>query len=124
VVLPTPNQACTDASHPTLTEIQQHTLEKFGVWPCLWQLKVVEALSKGDKDIVCTASTGMSKTLSFWLPLLFCPEYIQIVVTPLNMLGKQNAASLVRAGIQAIAINSETSTLSSFTLSIMTKSLN
>ncbi|KIK76827.1 hypothetical protein PAXRUDRAFT_168656 [Paxillus rubicundulus Ve08.2h10] len=114
MVLPTPNQACAAASHPTLTEIWQRALKKFGVRPCLWQLKVAEGLLKGDKDVVCTAGTGMGKTLSFWLPLLFRPEGIQIVVTPLNMLGKQNAASLARAGIQAIAINSETSTLSNF----------
>ncbi|KIK79805.1 hypothetical protein PAXRUDRAFT_63458, partial [Paxillus rubicundulus Ve08.2h10] len=60
-------------------------------------VKVAEALLKGDKDIVCTASTRMGKTLGFWLPLLFCPEGIQIVVTPLNLLRKQNAASLARA---------------------------
>ncbi|KIJ12623.1 hypothetical protein PAXINDRAFT_82561, partial [Paxillus involutus ATCC 200175] len=97
--------------------------ERFGVRPCLWQLKVAEALWKGDKDIVCTAGTGMGKTLGFWLPLLFRPEGIQIVVTPLNLLGKQNAALLARVGIQAIAINSETSTSSNFTVSIMIKIL-
>ncbi|KAF8837391.1 hypothetical protein BDN67DRAFT_873341, partial [Paxillus ammoniavirescens] len=42
-------------------------------------------------DIVCIAGTGMGKTLTFWLPLLFCLEGIQIVVTPLNQLGQQNA---------------------------------
>ena len=44
----------------------------------------------------------MGKTLCFWLPLLFRPNGIQIVVTPLNLLGKQNAASLTKAGISAI----------------------
>ncbi|KIJ21128.1 hypothetical protein PAXINDRAFT_66325, partial [Paxillus involutus ATCC 200175] len=33
--------------------------------PCLWQLKVAEVLLKGDKDILCTAGTGMGKTLGF-----------------------------------------------------------
>ncbi|KIK82368.1 hypothetical protein PAXRUDRAFT_153850, partial [Paxillus rubicundulus Ve08.2h10] len=98
--------------------------EKFGVWLCLWQLKVVEVLLKGDKDVICTADTGMGKTLSFWLLLPFCPEGLWIVVAPLNMLGNQNAASLARAVIQAISINSETSTLSNFTVSIMMKNLN
>ncbi|KIK72327.1 hypothetical protein PAXRUDRAFT_180866, partial [Paxillus rubicundulus Ve08.2h10] len=120
MVLPAsaPNQAAVSTAasgHPTLPDIRQRALESFGVWPCLWQLKVAEALLKGDKDVVCTAGTGMGKTLGFWLPLLFHPEGIQIVITPLNLLGKQNAASLARAGIRAIAINSETSTSSNFT---------
>ncbi|KAG1902957.1 uncharacterized protein F5891DRAFT_893135, partial [Suillus fuscotomentosus] len=75
----------------------------------LWQLKVAEALLKGDHDVLCTAGTGMGKTLGFWIALLFC-QGIQIVITPLNMLGKQNAASLARAGIRAISISSETAT--------------
>ncbi|KIK82260.1 hypothetical protein PAXRUDRAFT_75572, partial [Paxillus rubicundulus Ve08.2h10] len=76
--------------------------------PCLWQLKVAKALLKGDKDVLCTAGTGMGKTLGFWMPLLFRPDGIQMVVTPLNLLGKQNATSLAKAGIRAITISSET----------------
>ena len=57
---------------------------------------------------VCTAGTGMGKTLTFWIPLLFHTGGIQIVVTPLNLLGKQNAQALAKAAIRAIAINSET----------------
>ncbi|KIM61142.1 hypothetical protein SCLCIDRAFT_9509 [Scleroderma citrinum Foug A] len=60
------------------------------------------------------AGTGMGKTLGFWLPLLFCLGGIQVVITPLNMLGKQNVASLAKVGIQGIAINSETATAASF----------
>ncbi|KAF9222188.1 hypothetical protein BS17DRAFT_636574, partial [Gyrodon lividus] len=62
--------------------------------PCLWQLKVAEALLKGDQDVLCVAGTRMGKTLTFWMPLLFRVDGIQVIVTPLNMLGKQNAASL------------------------------
>ncbi|KIJ62205.1 hypothetical protein HYDPIDRAFT_94622, partial [Hydnomerulius pinastri MD-312] len=102
MVLPAPNRdTSNDLYIPTLPEIRQRAQEKFGVWPCIWQLKVAEALLKGDKDVVCTAGTGMGKTLGFWLPLLFRPGGIQIVVTPLNMLGKQNATSLAKAGIRA-----------------------
>ncbi|KIK72854.1 hypothetical protein PAXRUDRAFT_179790, partial [Paxillus rubicundulus Ve08.2h10] len=53
----------------------------------LWQLKIAEAFLKGDHDIVCIAGMSMGKTLSFWLPLLFWPLGIQIVVTTLNQLG-------------------------------------
>ncbi|KIK79867.1 hypothetical protein PAXRUDRAFT_160112, partial [Paxillus rubicundulus Ve08.2h10] len=90
----------------------------FGIKPCLWQVKVAQALLKGDKDVLCTAGTGMGKTLGFWIPLLFRLESIQIVVTPLNMLGRQNASALAKAGIKAIAISSETATPTNFTVSL------
>ncbi|KAG2740214.1 hypothetical protein P692DRAFT_20753646, partial [Suillus brevipes Sb2] len=77
--------------------------EKFSVKPCLWQLKVAQTLLKGDQDVICMTGTGMGKTLGFWLPLLFRDGGIQIIVTPLNMLGKQNAASLAKAGICGIS---------------------
>ncbi|KIJ58560.1 hypothetical protein HYDPIDRAFT_178049 [Hydnomerulius pinastri MD-312] len=113
----TPNQESSRPNSgpiPTLNEIRERTQQVFGVRPCLWQLKVAEALLKGDKDVLCTVGTGMGKTLGFWMPLLFRPGGIQIVVTPLNMLGRQNASSLAKAGIRAIAINSETATPANF----------
>ncbi|KAG0701802.1 hypothetical protein DFH29DRAFT_757003, partial [Suillus ampliporus] len=67
--------------------------------PCLWQLKVARALLQGNHDVLCIAGTGVGKTLGFWIPLLFCVNSIQLVVTPLNLLGKQNATSLAKAGI-------------------------
>jgi len=112
----TPPNPATSDHVPTLSEIRQRAEEHFGVRLCLWQLKVAEALLRHDKDVVCVAGTGMGKTLGFWLPLLFHPGGIQVVVTPLNMLGKQNVASLAKAGIQGIAINSETATLANFSV--------
>jgi superfamily II DNA helicase RecQ len=50
----------------------------------------------------------MGKTLTFWIPLLFCPNGIQIIVTPLNQLGKQQIEDLKSMGMPAIAINAET----------------
>src|SRR6267154_1453308 len=102
---------------PSFADIRSRTLEKFGVKPCLWQLKVAQALLKGDWDVICTAGTGMGKTLGFWLPLLFRDGGIQIIVTPLNMLGKQNAASLAKAGIRGIFIDGETVTHANFLVS-------
>ncbi|KIJ15263.1 hypothetical protein PAXINDRAFT_77643, partial [Paxillus involutus ATCC 200175] len=93
------------------------TEEVFNVRPCLWQLKVAEALLKEDRDVLCVAGTGMGKTLTFWMPLLFRVDGIQVIVTPLNMLGKQNVASLGKAGIRAIAINSEMATPANFYVS-------
>ena len=84
---------------PSLLDIYARTYNVFGIRPCLWQIKVTETLLQGGKDIICIAGTGMGKTLTFWMPLLFQSGGIQIVVTPLNLLGKQNVASLARAGI-------------------------
>ncbi len=99
---------------PSLSAICDKAQEVFSKRPCLWQLKIAEAFLKGDRDIVCIAGTGMGKTLTFWLPLLFCPRGIQIVVTPLNQLGQQNVDSLWKAGIRSIAINAETATWDNF----------
>ena len=101
----------------TSTEIQKRTHEIFGVRPCLWQVKVATAILHGDKDVICMAGTGMGKTLTFWIPLLFRPGGIQIVVTPLNLLGKQNTTSLAKAGIRAIPIYSGTATPANFRVS-------
>lgn len=113
-MVPSPNQALPTTPALSISNIQKLTEEILNVRPCLWQLKVVEALLKRDQDVLCVAGTGMGKTLTFWMPLLFRPDGIQIIVTPLTMLGKQNAASLAKAGIKAIAINSETATPQSF----------
>ncbi|KAJ7308705.1 hypothetical protein DFH08DRAFT_623415, partial [Mycena albidolilacea] len=71
----------------------------FGYGLCLWQIRVVRAILKCDRDIVSIATTGSGKTLTFWMPLLFVPDGIQIIVTPLNILSKQNVDSLTKVGI-------------------------
>ncbi|KIK21473.1 hypothetical protein PISMIDRAFT_82930, partial [Pisolithus microcarpus 441] len=87
---------------PSLSNIRTHTQRVFGVRLCLWQLRVAEMILKGEKDVICVVGTGMGKTLTFWMPLLFRPDGIQIVITPLNLLGQQNVASLAKARIHAI----------------------
>ncbi|KAJ7240892.1 hypothetical protein C8J57DRAFT_958654, partial [Mycena rebaudengoi] len=52
--------------------------------------EAVEAILKRDGDVVCISATGSGKTLTFWLPLLFKPDGIQIVISPLNILRQQN----------------------------------
>ena len=45
----------------------------------------------------------MGKTLTFWMPLLFCPTgHIQVVITPFNLLGRQNVELLEKAGMKAL----------------------
>ncbi|KAI0738168.1 hypothetical protein C8Q80DRAFT_1060062, partial [Daedaleopsis nitida] len=57
--------------------------------PYLWQCHAAIALLKGDRDVVCISGTGSGKTLTFWIPLLFRPNGIQVIITPLNILGTQ-----------------------------------
>ncbi|KIK91018.1 hypothetical protein PAXRUDRAFT_150485 [Paxillus rubicundulus Ve08.2h10] len=102
---------------PSLSAICTKAQEVFAKRPCLWQLQIAEAFLERDRDIVCIAGIGMGKTLTFWLPLLFRPDGIQIVVTPLNQLSQQNVDSLWKASIQSIAINAETATWENFHVS-------
>ena len=90
---------------PSVEEILERTLTILDKWPCLWQAQVAATLLQGNKDVVCVAGMSMGKTLTFWIPLLFHPNGIQIIVTPLNQLGRQQVGSLENAGMQAIAIN-------------------
>ena len=88
-------------------EIIQKSKDVFKVWPCTWQLDIVLAMLQRRQHIVCISGTGSGKTLPFWLPLLFTSG-IQIVVTALNLLSKQNESQLQRVGISAISLAGET----------------
>ncbi|KAH9847346.1 P-loop containing nucleoside triphosphate hydrolase protein [Lenzites betulinus] len=102
------------ADLPDIPEIRRRTAEKLGREPCLWQCEVALAVLKGDNDIVCVSATGSGKTLTFWIPLLFRPEGIQLVITPLNLLGSQNRQQLDALGIRALAISGENANVDSF----------
>jgi superfamily II DNA helicase RecQ len=99
---------------PSILEIRQRTIHLLGYRPCLWQIRVVEALLKHDKDIISIAATGSGKTLTFWMPLLFRPDGIQIIITPLNILRKQNVDTLTTLGVSRIALHVETATTKNF----------
>ena len=99
---------------PSYSDIQQKTERFLGYRPCLWQIKVIIAILRHDKDIVSIAATGSGKTLTFWMPLLFRTSGIQIIITPLNILGKQNVAQLTSFGISAIALSAENATAENF----------
>ena len=92
----------------TVQEIRNLVQGKFGKRPCWYQVKTALTLYAG-KDVIGCAPTGAGKTLSFWIPLLMTREdgrdVMTIVVTPLNLLGKQNEALLEKAGISAIAVS-------------------
>ena len=94
----------------TIKEIRDLVEKRFNKRPCWYQIKVALALRAG-KDVITWTATGAGKTLSFWIALLMAMEEGEdkmiIVVTPLNLLGKQNVESLCHAGLHAIAVSSE-----------------
>lgn len=99
---------------PSLEEIRRKTFETFGKRLCLFQAKAVLTLLKRKNHGILISGTGSGKTLVFWVPLLFRPKAIQIVVTPLNVLGKQNVDNLARAGIKAVSVTAKTATNETF----------
>ena len=110
--------ASSAASLPSLSHMQDCTQQVFGCQPCLWQLTVVKTVLKYNCDIISIAGTGMDKTLTFWMPQLFCPPgSIQIIITPLNILGKQNMQVLEKAGFHGIFISADTATGENFHVS-------
>lgn len=54
------------------------------------------------------------------MPLVFVPKGIQIIVTPLNVLGKQNVEALKKEGIEAIAIDATSATPENFAVRLFT----
>ncbi|KAH9951073.1 P-loop containing nucleoside triphosphate hydrolase protein [Amylocystis lapponica] len=93
----------------SIKKIRDLVKSKFKKRACLFQIKVAQALREKKDDVVAVAATGSGKTLSFWIPLLMALEdgedKMIIVVTPLNILGKQNVDLLQVAGISSTAID-------------------
>ncbi|KAH6894907.1 hypothetical protein BKA70DRAFT_1050116, partial [Coprinopsis sp. MPI-PUGE-AT-0042] len=66
--------------------------------PCIFQAQ--DCLNQlGKKDCVTIARTGLGKTLTFFMPLLWVEKGIKIIITALNVLGEQNVAQLGQLGI-------------------------
>jgi superfamily II DNA helicase RecQ len=101
----------------TVKEICDLVTAKLGKHPCWLQIKIALALH-AIKDVVGVAATGAGKTLSFWIALLMALEEGEdkmiFVVTPLNLLGKQNVEALDKAGLSAIAVSSENANPTTF----------
>jgi superfamily II DNA helicase RecQ len=101
---------------PPLSQLRKLTEDATGLRPCRFQLKFAEAILKRDRDILLEAGCGQGKTLGFWIPLFYNKTGIQIVITALNLLGKQNVETLKKAGIHAISIDSESANTKNFTV--------
>ena len=98
-------------------DVRDLVQNRFNKRPCYFQIKVAQALYSG-KDVVACAPTGAGKTLTFWIPILMALEdgedKMSVVVTPLNLLGKQNKEALDAAGINGVAISRRNATPQTF----------
>ena len=98
---------------PSSETIRVAVKEKFGFFPCKWQVEA--ALTQlQQRDLILLASTGSGKTLTFWIPLLFNEGGITIVVTPLVVLGDKNVVELSAVSIPAVNCTSESMTEDTF----------
>lgn len=108
----------------TIKHIHNLVKLKFQKWACNFQIKVSWALYEKQNNVVGVAVTGSGKTLSFWIPLLMALEEgldkMIIVVTPLNLLGKQNVDLLATAGISSVAIDAKNTNKETFRVSFCT----
>ncbi|KIK59958.1 hypothetical protein GYMLUDRAFT_168548 [Collybiopsis luxurians FD-317 M1] len=84
-------------------EAQEQAQIVWGVRLCLWQLKAVRTILKG-QDVLTIAPTGAGKTLVYWLVLAFVKDGCIIVVTPLKDLGSQFKAELKAKGFSALNV--------------------
>ncbi|KAF5381314.1 hypothetical protein D9615_008286 [Tricholomella constricta] len=100
-----------------MPQIRDLVYRKFNKRACWLQIKIALSLRAGN-DVVACAPTGAGKTLSFWIALLMALEEdgnkMIFVVTPLNLLGKQNVDTLDHAGLKAIAVSRENATAQTY----------
>ncbi|KAI9452135.1 P-loop containing nucleoside triphosphate hydrolase protein [Lactarius psammicola] len=87
--------------------------DRFGFFPCTWQLKAALTQLEGT-DLLTLAPTGSGKTLTFWIPLLFNGAGISIVVTPLNVLGEKNVSELALLSIPAVNLTTSSASDKTF----------
>ncbi|KAH6891606.1 P-loop containing nucleoside triphosphate hydrolase protein [Coprinopsis sp. MPI-PUGE-AT-0042] len=83
----------------------------FGKRLCHIQLQIIQNLYQ-KKDVVSCLPTRAGKTLTFWMPVLMAIEdghksAITFVITPLNLLSKQNEQQLKQRKYNVIIINPE-----------------
>jgi superfamily II DNA helicase RecQ len=110
-----------EADEWTLDRICSLVQDKFGKRPCWYQVEVARAIYHG-KDVLGCVPTGAGKTLSFWIALLMAiadgvKKPLLFVISPLNVLAKQNVAVLQEAGISAIAVSAENAMARTFKVS-------
>ena len=84
-------------------EVWNQVEAAFGVCPCLWQICVVCAVLAGD-NVITIAPTGLGKSLTYWMSLLYIKHGIVVGVTLLKQLGAQFTEMLQDRGINSVSI--------------------
>ena len=79
---------------PSVQQTQEDTQQVFGITPCIGQITAALAQLEKKTDVVFISGTGSGKTLTFWIPMIYEKDSITILVTALNVLGHQTAATL------------------------------
>ena len=90
-------------------EVQRDVEKVFSFKPCLWQIWVVHAILAGE-DVITIAPTGSSKSLTYWMPLLYIKHGITVVVNPFKLLGTQFVEMLGDNRISAVSITAANTT--------------
>ena len=97
----------------------QHVFNKCA---CLFQIRITQALYAG-KDIITCSPTRSGKTIAFFILILMKKadgkERTSIIVTPLNLLGRQMEADMKNSEITTIAVSCETAETHVFKVYIM-----
>ncbi|KIJ48810.1 hypothetical protein M422DRAFT_161925, partial [Sphaerobolus stellatus SS14] len=70
-------------------------------------IQAAAAQLEKESDVVYISGTKSGKTLTFWMPMLYEKKSITILVTAPNILGKQTADILNKAGISAANLSEE-----------------
>ncbi|KIJ50792.1 hypothetical protein M422DRAFT_99776, partial [Sphaerobolus stellatus SS14] len=86
---------------PMFSQIRDDIERAFGIRLCISQIQAAAAQLEKESDVVYLSGTGSGKTLMFWMPMLYEKKSITILVTALNILWKQTADILNKAGIPA-----------------------
>jgi superfamily II DNA helicase RecQ len=90
-------------------EVQKQVEAIFGFCPCLWQIRVIQAILNGD-DVITIAPTGSRKSMTYWMPLSYIKHRIIVVVTPLKLFGGQFVDMLQGNRISAMSITASNTT--------------
>ena len=108
-----------DPSLPPFCQIRDDTLRVFKVQPCIRQIEAAAAQLEKESDVVYISGTGSGKILTFWMPMLYEEGSITILVTALNILGKQTADLLNAVGMPAINLTGANADKEIFKVSIL-----
>ncbi|KAF8220838.1 hypothetical protein L208DRAFT_1331479, partial [Tricholoma matsutake] len=86
--------------------------------PCWFQIKIALAIYDSEEGCHWDCCYQLGETLSFWIALLIVLEdgedKMEVIVTPLNILGKQTIQDLGAADVNAIAVSKENANKQTF----------